>query len=86
MHCDACEEKTELFRCDLCRKGLCRQCGGYNASEIKVLELKKRVLKFFCPQCLQADANVALGGVIEAKSETIASKDKIIYWKVSYCI
>ena len=49
------EEKTELFGlpCDICRRIICKNCSGVRSSEVRVLIMKERCLRHFCPDCLE---------------------------------
>lgn len=79
MHCDVCKDDfQEVYKCDICRKNNCKQCGSVSSSEVKVLQLRNRVLKFFCPVCIQSDVNVPLQNIIQEKSDIIANKEKTI--------
>lgn len=51
--CSQCEDKYDMgsIICDKCLKNVCGKCSGLNATEIRVIELKKRTLKYFCPPC-----------------------------------
>lgn len=47
--CDGKEEK--FFHCDSCQRPIHVDCSDLSASEVRCLELKKRILKFFCNDC-----------------------------------
>lgn len=55
LECAPKDEKDKLFGlpCDICRQVLCRDCSGVRSSEIRVLILKERTLRFFCSSCLE---------------------------------
>lgn len=80
MECDFCHEiKTkEIFACDECHKKVCKGCGKLTSSEVKVLQLSSRVMKFLCQSCLDFDTYVLLKNTIEDKQNLIESKDEII--------
>ena len=79
MHCDSCKQVKELlFNCEGCKKAICRVCGNLTASEIKCLQLKERILKFYCKQCLTCETFSLYQAVIQEKCNVIESKNKII--------
>lgn len=45
--------KGESVACDLCKMILCRTCSQITSTEIRALELKERVMRFYCTLCLQ---------------------------------
>ncbi|KAK9887482.1 hypothetical protein WA026_022830 [Henosepilachna vigintioctopunctata] len=47
-----------LFECDKCEGVLCADCSGLSASEIKVLQLQKRKLMYYCLQCISDVNNI----------------------------
>ncbi|KAG5892375.1 hypothetical protein JTB14_035989 [Gonioctena quinquepunctata] len=49
--CNNNKNEDDLWNCDSCKRPLCSKCGGLTASEVKCLQLKKRVLLFFCDDC-----------------------------------
>lgn len=49
--CNTNKYDDDTWNCDSCKRPLCTKCGGLTASEIKCLQLKKRVLLFFCEDC-----------------------------------
>lgn len=80
MECNGCEERQkELFACDGCNVGLCKACAGLTSSEVKVLQLKERVMLYHCKKCKDFDTHTLLQNTIKDKSNIIASKDEIIY-------
>lgn len=61
-HCFKCDkecvpkdDKSELFGfpCDICHKTICKNCSGIRTSEIRVLIMKERCLRHFCPECAE---------------------------------
>ncbi|KAK9887607.1 hypothetical protein WA026_023490 [Henosepilachna vigintioctopunctata] len=65
MECHQCKKNgtarsssRTLFECDKCEVVLCADCSGLSASEIKVLQLQKRKLMYFCPQCISDVNNI----------------------------
>lgn len=54
MNCYKCGENvdgTGGFPCDSCKRWMCNNCSDLSASEVRCLQLKKRVLKFCCSDC-----------------------------------
>ncbi|KAK7865961.1 hypothetical protein R5R35_012905 [Gryllus longicercus] len=53
--CCICEESVDengkFFECDSCKRYLHVICAELTASEVKCLELRKRVMSFFCVDC-----------------------------------
>ncbi|KAK7861761.1 hypothetical protein R5R35_010784 [Gryllus longicercus] len=47
------DDSEKSFVCDSCGNPYHVSCAGLSTSEVKCLESKKRVLKFFCPECEQ---------------------------------
>lgn len=43
---------TPVYACDMCKVQLCQKCGNLTASEVKVLELKKRAMTYNCINCV----------------------------------
>lgn len=77
--CSECELKIkELFLCDGCKRGLCKTCGYLTSSEVKVLQLRERVMLFHCTKCKKFNTFMLLQNTIQDKSEIIANKDEII--------
>lgn len=48
------ESKNDLFGfpCDTCKRVLCRTCAEFSATEVRTLVQVKRVLPYFCEDCL----------------------------------
>lgn len=82
MECDVCreckDETKEIYSCDRCKEGLCKACGGLTSSEIKVLQLRERVMLFHCEQCRNVDTFKLLQNTINDKASIITSKEEII--------
>lgn len=79
MECDVCGGNLkEVFSCDACKVGLCKTCAELTSSEVKVLQLKDRVMIFHCKKCKSFETSTLLQNTIEDKSNIIASKDEII--------
>lgn len=80
MECDVCKKsrESEIFCCDGCKKPICKACGQLTTSEVRVLQLKERVLKFFCKKCRQYETYNLLGNLLETKNDLLTSKDEII--------
>lgn len=87
MECDVCNLKEKintkdntpnLYLCDGCRKPYCKTCAPLTASEVKVLILKERVMKFYCKKCLSMDTLFLLQKTIEDKNEIITTKEEVI--------
>lgn len=53
MDCVKCKKKNVSYViCDACENSLCLDCTDLSASELKVLDLKKkRIMKFYCENC-----------------------------------
>lgn len=54
MNCCKCgsdADNSNSFPCDSCKRWVCNRCSDVSASEIRCLQMKKRVLKFCCPDC-----------------------------------
>lgn len=52
--CSGCKksgDSTDCYSCDACKKVLCSGCSGLQATEIRAMELKKRILQFKCSVC-----------------------------------
>lgn len=78
MECDICKQKKQTFDCDNCIKKICKTCANLTASEVKVMELAKRILKFYCRECENFHALKLMKKLVDSKTETIASKDETI--------
>lgn len=80
MECDFCHEikPKEIYACDECQKKVCKNCGKLTSSEVKVLQLSSRVMKFSCQKCVDFDTYELLKNTIEDKQNLIESKDEII--------
>lgn len=79
MDCTICKKKNnELFICDGCSVGLCKNCGDLTSSEVKVMQLKERVMIFHCKKCKALDTLSLLQSRIKDKSDIISSKEEII--------
>lgn len=79
MECDVCKNSKEvIYKCDACRKLLCKLCARLTSSEIKCLQLKERVMLFYCDQCRKMETYQLLSSTIMDKDNLIASKNKII--------
>lgn len=54
MECFKCNQNFnngKCLRCDGCKRPICYQCSELSSTEIRCIELKNRVLKFFCKEC-----------------------------------
>lgn len=78
LKCNDCDEEKDLFKCDGCNNYLCRNCGNIRPSEVKVLAMKERVLKFYCKLCISCNSFTLLQNTIQDKNNEIESKNKII--------
>lgn len=82
MECDVCKQtKNAAYRCDTCRNRQCKACGLLTSSEVKVLELNSRVMKFNCTKCRDTDPADIYQKLIRSKDEVIRTKDKLIATK-----
>lgn len=55
-NCTACNEiisdqDDDYYACDSCLKKIHKECAGLNASEVRCMPIKKRVLLFVCDDC-----------------------------------
>lgn len=82
MICDICEQikvkNKDMFNCDSCSKLVCKECGTLTASEIKVLQLTNRIMKFHCPKCLNGDTMSLYNQLLKTKEAAIEDKNIII--------
>lgn len=81
MECDVCSlpgNKDSIFPCDGCRVKCCKGCSKLTASEIKVMQLRERIMKFLCKQCRQFETHKLLLETIEDKNNLIRGRDDII--------
>lgn len=79
MECDVCKGKKEpVFPCDGCKTAHCKTCAGLTSSEIKVMQLKDRLMIFYCKKCKDGDTITLLQSLIADKSRIIAANDEII--------
>lgn len=49
--CNESKNQSDLWSCDSCKRPVCSKCSDFTASEIKCMQLKKRVLMFICEDC-----------------------------------
>lgn len=78
MECSICKKTSEIFCCDGCKTPTCKACGSLTSSEVKVLQLKERILKFHCKKCRTYETFSLLQQIINTKDELIESKENII--------
>ena len=82
MICDICKQikvkNKDIFNCDGCSKSICKECGALTASEVKVLQLATRIMKFHCPKCLNGDSISLFDQLLKAKQASIEDKINII--------
>lgn len=82
MICDLCKQikvkNKDIFSCDGCGKSVCKECGTLTASEIKVLQLSTRVMKFHCPNCINGDTVNLYHQLLRTKEAAIEDKNSII--------
>lgn len=79
MECDVCKStgtKDNIFPCDGCKKKCCKNCSKLTATELKVIQLKERVMKFLCDSSRHT---TCLLNTIEDKNQLIKGKEEIIY-------
>ena len=82
MQCDVCEQKKiAVHECDICKGRNCKQCGSLTSSEVRVLELNSRVLKFYCKKCRAQETLPLLQELIGCKNELVDTKDKVVATK-----
>lgn len=63
--CSVCKKIDKLYSCDKCKQLFCDACSSLTSSEIRCLELKKRVLQFHCKSCLSRNDQAALNASME---------------------
>ena len=92
MECDVCKEIKDVFKCDGCNQSICKSCGKLTSSEVKVLQLNNRVLRFYCSKCKKNETYSLFHKIIECKDQlienkerSIADKDAIIGTKEELC-
>lgn len=78
MRCNVCKKTGEVFKCDACEESVCKACMSLTSCETRVLELKTRVLKFYCKQCSRLQTCSLLQEIIKAKEQLVESKNEII--------
>lgn len=77
--CDACGVKDrDVFKCDGCGGSRCKTCGLLTSSEVKVLQLSSRVMRFYCKDCDKKDIIRILNDLVKAREELSRGKDEII--------
>lgn len=84
MECDVCNEikdSKEIFNCDGCKILICKSCGKLTSSEVRVLQMSTRVMKFNCTKCMKNETFSLLHKIIETKDELIQSKEATIVSK-----
>lgn len=70
--CSVCKKGDKVFSCDKCKQLFCENCIGLSASEVRCLELKKRVLLFHCKGCSSLsgqDMAIELEAVLKSKMD-----------------
>lgn len=82
MECTICNVKDcksqPTFKCDGCNDRLCKLCAKLTSSEVKVLQLSERKMKYFCDNCLNFNSLNLLKCHIETKNTLLDSKNEII--------
>lgn len=80
MECNVCKTTKEVFNCDECPMKVCKICAKLTSSEVKVLQLNARVMKFLCTSCRShKDKNEELfQSILKTKDKLIESKEIII--------
>lgn len=82
MECDVCKQtKNAVYKCDTCKTRNCKACGMLTSSEVKVLELNSRVMKFNCTKCRDTDPIDIYQKLVRGKDELVRTKDKLIITK-----
>jgi TolA-binding protein len=56
--CSLCEVNARCFPCDACKKSFCKECADLTETEVRAIELKNRIMRFFCKNCDDAIALV----------------------------
>lgn len=76
MACNGCKNiTTEIYACDRCKLGLCKTCAGLTSSEVRVMQLKERVMVFNCRKCRSLDMITLLQSTINDKEKIILSME-----------
>ncbi|KAJ8979706.1 hypothetical protein NQ317_000991 [Molorchus minor] len=70
MECDVCKENKEVFKCDGCGGTLCKTCGRLTSSEVKVLQLSNRVMRFYISKCRKTETFSLFRKIIEIVKKT----------------
>lgn len=78
MECSLCKQikqptkdnKATCISCDVCKRPICLECSELSPTEIRCLNLQKRILQYKCKQCRYE--------AVEILQNTIKDKDKII--------
>jgi hypothetical protein len=80
MECTKCKKKHKdgTYKCDNCAIDLCPECGDLTTSEVRVLQLKKRVMKFYCPKCTVGDTLQVWKDLLDTKDDVIKTKNDVI--------
>lgn len=82
MECEVCKQhRTAVFKCDICKLQSCKSCGQLTSSEVKVLELTSRVLKFYCVKCREHEPASMFQLLVQCKDELIDTKEAVISTK-----
>lgn len=83
MNCSICKQikvkNKDIFSCDGCFCATCKECGNLAASEVRVLQLTSRVMKFYCPKCLKGQSLELFQQLLASKQTTIDDKTTIIH-------
>lgn len=84
MECVACRAKKEnikddlaLIPCDHCKEYYCGKCLAISPTEVRVLQLRNRVMKIFCSTCEEKLEVVMLKGGFEMQKLEITMKANI---------
>ncbi|XP_018575954.1 uncharacterized protein LOC108914597 [Anoplophora glabripennis] len=82
MKCEECKQikvrNKDIFNCDGCNKEICKDCGGLTASEIKVLQLASRIMKYYCQKCLTGRSLELCNKLVLSMETIIEDKTMII--------
>ena len=82
MDCEVCKQsKLAVYKCDICKKRNCKACGQLTSSEVKVLDLNSRVMRFYCTSCREHEPASMFQLLVECKDKLINTKEEVISTK-----
>lgn len=69
----------DTFPCDLCKESYCQECIGLSSTEVRVLQLKNRILKFSCKKCQFSPIHESLSGELKNMETSLIQEIKNLY-------